>query len=55
MYITICKTDSKREFAVQNRELNLVLCDHLEGRDDVGEGRGVQKGGVTCIPAADSC
>jgi len=26
-----CKIDSQREFAVQHEELNLVLCDNLEG------------------------
>ena len=28
---TICKTDSKWEFALWHRELNPVLCDDLEG------------------------
>ena len=31
--ITICKTESQWEFAVLYRELNLVLCDNLEGWD----------------------
>ena len=31
--ITICKIESQWEFAVLHRELNLVLCDNLEGWD----------------------
>ena len=45
-YITICKLDSKREFAVCLRE----LCINLEGWDGEGDGR---EG--TCIPMVDSC
>ena len=30
-----------------------VLCDNLEGLDEVG--RGIQEGGNICIPMADSC
>ena len=32
-YLAICKLDSWWEFAAWFRELNLVLCDHLEGWD----------------------
>ena len=31
------------------------LCDNLQGRDGVGDGREVQEGGDICIPIADSC
>ena len=29
--------------------------DNLEGWDEMGVGREVQEGGVTCIPMTDSC
>ena len=54
-YITICKIESQREFAVWLRELKQGLCINLEGWDVVGDGRKVQKGGDVCIPMADSC
>ena len=44
-YITICKIDSQREFAVWLRELKQGLCINLEGWDVEGDGREVQKGG----------
>ena len=44
-YITICKIDSQREFAVWLRELKLGLCNNLEEWD--GEG------GDVCIPMVD--
>ena len=47
--------NSQWEFAVCCRELNLVLCDNLEGWDEVGEGREVSEGGDICIPMADAC
>ena len=53
-YITICKIDSQREFAVRLRKLKQGLCINLEGRDGEGEGKGVQKGGDIYIPMADS-
>ena len=37
------------------RELKLVLCDNLDGRDRVGGGREDQEGGDVCIPMSDSC
>ena len=49
------KIDSQWEFAVWRRELNLVLCDSLEGRGGVGGGREVQEVGDICILMADSC
>jgi len=54
-YITICKIDSKWEFAVWLRKLNQVLYINLEGWDGQGDGRQVQKGGDICILMADSC
>ena len=54
-YITICKKDSQREFAVWLRKLKQGLCISLEGWDGEGDGREVHKGGDICIPMADSC
>ena len=54
-YITICKRDRQREFAVWLRKLKQGLCVNLEGWDGVGDGREVQKGRDICIPMADSC
>ena len=54
-YITICKIDSQREFAVWLRKLKQGLCINLEGWDGAGVGRGVPKGRDICIPIADSC
>ena len=48
-YITMCKIDSQREFAVCLRELKQGLCINLEGWDGEGEGREFQKGGDMCI------
>ena len=54
-YITICKIDSQREFAVWLRKLKQGLCINIEGWVGEGDGREVQKGGDICIPMADSC
>ena len=54
-YITICKIDSQREFAVWLRKLKQGLCINLEGWSGAGDGREVQKRGEICIPMADSC
>ena len=54
-YITVCKIDSNREFAVWLRKFKQGLCINLEGWDRDGDGREVQKGGGKCIPMADSC
>ena len=54
-YIAICKTDSQWEFAVWLRKLKQGLCIILEGWDEEGNGREVQKDGEICIPMADSC
>ena len=44
-YITICKTDSQREFSVWLRTLKQGLCINLEGWDGEEDGREVQKAG----------
>ena len=54
-YITICKIDSPREFAVWLRKLRQGLSINLEGWDGEGDGREFQKGGDICLPMADSC
>ena len=54
-YITICKIDGQREFALWLRKLKQGLCINLEGWDGEGDGREVQKGGGLCIPMADYC
>ena len=53
--LTICKTDSQREFSVWLRKLKQALCINLEGWDGEGDGRGVQMGGDIYTPMADSC
>ena len=53
--ITICKTDSLREFSGWLRKLTQGFSINLEGWDGEGDGREVQKGGDICIPMADSC
>ena len=52
-YITIWKIDSQGEFAVWLRKFKQGLCINLEGWDEEGDGRELQKGGVLCIPVAD--
>ena len=54
-YITICKIDSQREFAVWLGKLKQGFCINQEGWDEEGDRRGVQKGGDICISMADSC
>ena len=54
-YITICKIDSQREFAIWLRKLKQGLCISLEGWNKEGDGSQVQKGGDICIPMADLC
>ena len=44
-YITMCKIDSQREFAVWLRKLKQGLSISLEGWDGEGDGREVQRGG----------
>ena len=47
-YITICKIDSQREFAVWLKELKPGLCNNREGWDGEGGGRRVQERGDIC-------
>ena len=54
-YITTCKIDSQREFAVWLGKLKQGLCTDLEGWHGEGDGREFQKGGAVCIPMANSC
>ena len=54
-YITICKIDSQREFAVWIRTLKQGLCINLEGWDGEGDGREGQEGEDICIFITDSC
>ena len=54
-YITMCKIDSQREFAVCLRKLRQGFCITLEGCDGEVYGRDIQEGGDICIPMADSC
>ena len=57
-YITICKTENQREFAVWLRELKPLkqgLCNNLEEWDGKRCGKVVQEEGEICIPMADSC
>ena len=44
-YITICKTDSRRELAVWLRKLKQGLYINLDGWDGTGDRREFQKGG----------
>ena len=54
-YITMCKIDSQREFAVWLRKLKQGLCINLGGWDGEGDGKEFQNGGDVCIPMTDSC
>ena len=54
-YITICKIDSQREFALWLRKNKQRLCNNLEGWDAEGDGREVQEEEDICTPMADSC
>ena len=54
-YITICKIDNQREFAIWLRKFKQGFCINLEGWDGEADGREVQKGAGICIPMADSC
>ena len=49
VYITICKIDSQRKFAVWLRKLKQGLCLNLVGWYGLGGGREDQEGGDICI------
>jgi len=53
-YITVCKIDCQREFAVWLMKLKQWLWIYLEGLDGEGDGWEFQKGGAICTPMADS-
>ena len=53
-YITICKIDSQREFAVWLRKLKQGLCINLEGGMG-GRWEGGSKGRGYMYPYGDSC
>ena len=48
-YITICKIDSQREFALWLRKHKQGCCINLEGWDREADQREVEKGGNICI------
>ena len=48
IYITVCKIDGQREFAVWLRKLKQGFCINLEGWDGEWDERGFQKGGDIC-------
>ena len=54
-YITLCKIDSQREFALWLRKLKQGLRDDLEGWDGEGDGREVWEGGDMDVPIHDHC
>ena len=54
-YITMCKIDSQREFAVCLGELKQGLSINLEVWDGERDGKEVQEGGNICTYMADSC
>ena len=55
IYITICKIDSKWEFAVWHREPKADALWQPRGWDEKGGGRKLYKGWDICIPMIDSC
>ena len=55
IYITICKIDSQRKFAVCFRELKQGLCTNLEGVGWGGKWEGGSRQRNVCIPMGDSC
>ena len=54
-YITICKIDSQKEFALWLRKLKQGFYINLVGWNGEEDEREVQKGGDICIPMAYSC
>ena len=54
-YITICKIDSQKEFALWLRKLKQGFYINLVGWNGEEDEREVQKGGDICMPMADSC
>ena len=54
-YIATCKVDSQWEFSVWLRKLKQGLYINLEGWDEEGDAKELQRGGDICIPKDDSC
>ena len=54
-YITTCKIDIQREFAIWLRKLKLGTLYHPRGVGWGGRWEGGSKGRGICIPVADSC
>ena len=55
MYIATCKIDDQCKFNAWSRALKAGALGQPRGLNEGGGGRGVQDGGLTCIPMADSC
>jgi len=55
MYITMCNQTAGEDLLHDAGSSNSVLCDNLEGWDEVGDGKEVQEGRDILIPVADSC
>ena len=55
MYITICKIENQCKSMHEAGHSKPVLWDNQEGWCGEGGGKGVQDGGDTCAPVADSC
>ena len=53
-YTTICKIDIQGNLLYGSGNWNRLFV-NLRGWDGEGNGREVKKGGVICIPMADSC
>ena len=49
------KSRASGSLVYDTKNPELVFHDHLGGWDGQGGRRGVQEGGVTCIPMGDSC
>ena len=54
-YITMCKIESQRKFAVWLRKPKQGLCINLEGGMGREMGGRLKREGNMCIPVADSC
>ena len=55
MCSAVCETASYWEAAVWHRELNLVLCDDLEGWDGGGGQEAQERGDICIVPAGACC
>ena len=55
MYITICRTDGQYKFHVGSKAPKVGALGQPRGMGCEGGVWGVQNGGDTCVPVADSC